>query len=547
MTAAPLSFSGRVTLSFSGRVTYARLRATDPARWTAAALDWRRWAALAGVLGADLGSLVTRLRAAWSGAAADAATAVIDGFRRRITLFRLVCWRVDQALSEFAAALGRARSLLDRARAAGLVIHDDGTVSAPPPATAPAGSAAPAAASVGAIIGSAGVATGSAAPVAGSADLAAALSIAAEADTATVERLAGISVEAVPPRARDRPSCAATAAEVRAWWGGLGAAERMWLLAVEPGSVAGFAGVPVADRDLANRLLLDTLPNRAGLDALRARIDGASGSAPAGKSGSGDGGYGSAWSSGGGDGGSGDGGSGLRAYLIGLNVAADGRAVIALGDPDLADNVLTHVPGMTADLESVGGELTRAERVAERATDVRPAEATSAILWLDYDAPDFLDEAWSARQAEEGAAGLRSFQEGLRTTHEGAGRLTVLGHSYGSLLVGRAAAGGLAAENVVFVGSPGVGADSVGELHLPAGQRVWASTSVSDPIQYLAIDPVDRHPGRDLWFGRDPSDPGFGARVFHSQVDAGHLGYWDPGRPALDALAAITLGDRPGP
>src|SRR5699024_2875351 len=101
---------------------------------------------------------------------------------------------------------------------------------------------------------------------------------------------------------------------------------------------------------------------------------------------------------------------GPRAYLIGLDVAADGRAVVALGDPDRAANVLTHVPGMTADLASVGGELTRAERVAARAGELGPGTATSSVLWLDYDAPDFLHEAWSSRPAATGATGLRRFQ-----------------------------------------------------------------------------------------------------------------------------------------
>ncbi len=49
-------------------------------------------------------------------------------------------------------------------------------------------------------------------------------------------------------------------------------------------------------------------------------------------------------------------------------------------------------------------------------------------------------------------------------------------------------------------------------------------------------------PGRDLWFGPNPSDPAFGAHVFASQFAAGHLGYWDPGGVALDAITGITLG-----
>jgi alpha-beta hydrolase superfamily lysophospholipase len=220
---------------------------------------------------------------------------------------------------------------------------------------------------------------------------------------------------------------------------------------------------------------------------------------------------------------------------------------------------------MTSDLASSGGELSRAERVAQRATALGPAASTSAVLWLDYDAPDFVDEAASARQAEAAAPTLRRFQEGLRAGHEGpATRQVVLGHSYGSLVVGKAAAGpGLDADDVVFVGSPGVGVDSAASLHVPAG-HVWSSTAKTDIIQYAAASPGGlvrtlagsdgfpaggllalTRPERDLWFGHNPSDPAFGARVFATQHDGGHLGYWDSGKPALDALAEITLGRTP--
>jgi hypothetical protein len=254
-------------------------------------------------------------------------------------------------------------------------------------------------------------------------------------------------------------------------------------------------------------------------------------------------------------------GDGPRAYLLRLDLAGDGRAVVALGDPDRSADVLTQVPGMTADLASYNGELSRAERVAERAAELAPATATSAVLWLDYDAPDFVDEAASPRQAEAGAAGLTRFQDGLRAGHlDRTAHQTVLGHSYGSLLVGSAAAQpGLQADDVVFVGSPGVGVDSAKELH--AGQ-VWSTTSRSDVIQHLpeapsslvgdlaiaALSPVPGglavfgRPEDDLWFGTNPSDPKFGAHVFASQPDGGHLGYWDRGGPALDAITEITVG-----
>lgn len=500
----------------SAGVVYARLRSTDPAHWRALAVAWRSWAALAGRLSAEFGPLLTRLGATWSGAAADAAARQLARLRRRLVRFRLACWQADQAVSEFAAALERARALLARARATGLTVADDGTARN--------------------------------ASAAGAADLAAALSVAADADLAGADRLGRLTAaiaDPAEPAVPDRPACDASPAAVRRWWAGLTPAQRQWLLAAEPGAIGTLDGVPAADRDAANRLALDEQRAevdrrlaaadgrqrarlrelRAGLDALADRLaDDA----------------------------------GPRAYLLGFDVAGEGRAVVALGDPDRAANVLTHVPGMTAGLSSLGGELTRAERVAMRAAEVAPAAATSAVLWLGYDAPDFVHEAASARQAESAAPALRRFQDGLRAGHEGPpARQTVLGHSYGSLVVGRAAAApGLAADSVVFVGSPGVGADSASRLHVSTGE-VWSSTARNDVIQYAAVSPAALvrdlttpvigpvlafgRPEEHLWFGRNPSDLAFGARVF-AAADGGHLGYWDRDRPALDTLAAITLG-----
>jgi hypothetical protein len=95
---------------------------------------------------------------------------------------------------------------------------------------------------------------------------------------------------------------------------------------------------------------------------------------------------------------------------------------------------------------------------------------------------------------------------------------------------------------------------------VPAG-HVWSSTSHSDVIQFAApaagsligklevaavpvIGPALAfgRPSQDLWFGHNPSDPAFGARAFPSDANGGHLGYWEPGSPSLDALASITLG-----
>jgi hypothetical protein len=329
------------------------------------------------------------------------------------------------------------------------------------------------------------------------------------ADATAAARLDELFGTSAAPPTGALPSCTASPAEVRRWWDTLSPGQRDWTLATEPGWIGALDGVPAAARDRANRLLLEGSPIE--------RLD--------------------------------DDRGGLRAYLLRFDPAGDGRAVVALGDPDRAAAVLTQVPGMTADLASFDGELARAERIAVRANELAPHRPTSTIMWLGYDAPDGLGEAASRSRAVAGAPELHRFQAGLRASHQGEpARQTVLGHSYGSLVAGAAATSPGLADSVIFVGSPGVGVDSAAELAVPADD-VWAMTSLTDIIQWAAVSPGSLLESRaffapedDLFFGRNPAGPAFGARTVASQPDAGHLGYWDEGRPALDALARITLG-----
>jgi hypothetical protein len=126
----------------------------------------------------------------------------------------------------------------------------------------------------------------------------------------------------------------------------------------------------------------------------------------------------------------------------------------------------------------------------------------------------------------------------------------VLGHSYGSTVVGYTARdSGLAADDVIFVGSPGVGTAHAGDLGLPAG-HVWSSTAAYDPIRLTIAgrtlaDALLPPAADDLWFGADPSGARFGARVFDSAPGSPwhpaqtHSAYLNPG-PALDAITRIT-------
>ncbi|MET8361434.1 alpha/beta hydrolase [Micromonospora sp. NPDC005171] len=531
-------------------VGYRQLWAVDPDGWRAAGAAW---AGLIGPLNRRVGELRAaggRLRGGWSGAAATAADTRLAGLRDELASVAPALIEVDQVLAELAGRLtvqkARLTEAVAQAEAAGLLVDRSGGVRVDPVRVRPTDRAGVAAAAVAA----AGVA----------AALRAALDGAAAADRVAADRLAELARAAgtgwASPPPPGRPAPGAAPALVSAWWSGLTPAQRRWLIGREPAVVGGLDGVPVAARDQANRLRLDAwraelLAERrrllarvppgplatvrlrgvvgrlAGLDALVGRLTG-------------------------------DGAP--RAYLLGLDPAGEGRVVVALGDPDHADRVLTYVPGMTAGLDDAPGELGRAARVLDRCAALAPGERSAAVLWLDYDAPDLLTEAASAGQARDAGPALHRFQEGLRATHEGPpARQTVLGHSYGSLVVGVAAREhGLAADALVFVGSPGVGASHAAELGVPPGQ-VWASSAPDDVIRAAqSPDELARRvllrtaplaavlgwpgqTGHELWFGHDPSDPGFGGRVFGSGR-GGHTGYWDPGNPALDGMARVVLG-----
>ncbi|MEO3775940.1 alpha/beta hydrolase [Micromonospora sp. B11E3] len=520
---------------------YARLWAADPAGWAAAGAAWSGLTGLVDRRAAALEGAAGRLRTGWTGAAAGSAGGRVDALRGQLTALAPAAIEVDQVLAEFAGRLHLAKARLAEAvalaDAGGVRLDRQGRAAVDPAAARPVESAA--------------VARVAAA-------VAAALESADAADREAAGRLdelaaaAGAGWLAPPPPWRPAPGT--DPATVRSWWAGLTAAERRWLVAREPELVGRLDGVPATARDQANRLLvgqrrevllaersrlLGRLPggplelaglarveaSLSGLDALTARLAG---------------------------------GGQPRAYLLGLDPGGEGRAIVALGDPDRADRVLTYVPGMTAGLADATGELGRAARVRDRCAALDPTGSTAAVLWLDYDAPDFLHEAVLPGQARDAGPALHRFQEGLRATHDGPpARQTVLGHSYGSLVVGTAARDhGLAADALVFVGSPGVGVDGATGLRLPAGE-VWASTAPDDvirlarppdalarrilvgagPLAAVLAGPEDHA----LWFGRDPTDPGFGARTFPSGR-YGHTGYWEPGNPALDGMARIVLG-----
>jgi hypothetical protein len=100
---------------------------------------------------------------------------------------------------------------------------------------------------------------------------------------------------------------------------------------------------------------------------------------------------------------------------------------------------------------------------------------------------------------------------------------------------------GLKADDIAFVGSPGVGASNVDQLSAGRG-HVYVGGAEHDPvIQATSGD----------WFTKDgsstgPYDSSFGARQFgtsgESWVGHAHSSYYDKGSESLDNLAKIATG-----
>ncbi|GGX17485.1 alpha/beta hydrolase [Streptomyces noursei] len=212
-------------------------------------------------------------------------------------------------------------------------------------------------------------------------------------------------------------------------------------------------------------------------------------------------------------------------YMLGFDSKGDGKTVIGMGNPDTADNVGVFVPGTSTTVsDSTGVNLIRMDKLQNAAGDADHDAKTSMIFWLGYDAPEIpgsqagnLDVAGTGR-AEGAAPDLRHFTHGLRASHEGApANLTVLGHSYGSTVVGAGASGGggLDADNIAVVGSPGMTVDRATELNIDP-DHVYVGLAEDDGISAAT----------DLTLGADPSAKSFGGHRFKVDTHE-HSGYWD--------------------
>ncbi|MFE3515312.1 alpha/beta hydrolase [Streptomyces sp. NPDC059166] len=353
----------------------------------------------------------------------------------------------------------------------------------------------------------------------------------------------------------------ASPADRRDWWAALTQEQREEYLAVYPDLIGNLDGIPALVRDAANRdnlqLLIGELSGRdddkattqlAGLREIDRQLNAAPkpGEPPM--------------------------------MLLGISDEGNGRAIVSYGNPDTSRNVAAYVPGLNTalDEEFATGDLKRALDTAIATREIDPSSAT--VAWLGYDAPQLIDGRESLavagnERAEVGGRAFREFMDGLGVVNENSDpHMVAIGHSYGSRTVGAATQlpGGIAGvDDIVLVGSPGVGVDraeelGVGREHVFVGaaenDQVTKAPSklqgnmfaVAGPVGYVVGGLVDRG-NDDLWFGKDPASEAFGAKRFHVDEGPGiipgglaaHSLYFDRARAdsaSADSIALIAAG-----
>ncbi|MGW1816898.1 alpha/beta hydrolase [Streptomyces sp. NPDC002125] len=220
-----------------------------------------------------------------------------------------------------------------------------------------------------------------------------------------------------------------------------------------------------------------------------------------------------------------------RAFLM-FDGRDGGRGVEVFGDLSRAGRIAVLVPGAGVDLDHYG----RLRRGAEALLgELGPGTAVAA--WLGYRTPTTLGpSSLTAARAEGAAPGLRTFVREVRRVRPVA-RVSLLCHSYGSVVCARAASG-LDVADIVLYGSPGTGAKDAAALGTRA--TVWAGRGGEDWIGRVPhmVLPL---PFGTVGFGTDPVSPEFGAEVFDAG-DAAHSGYLIRGSVALRGIAAIVAG-----
>lgn len=212
-----------------------------------------------------------------------------------------------------------------------------------------------------------------------------------------------------------------------------------------------------------------------------------------------------------------------------------GRAVEVLGDLGSARNIAILVPGMGNSLETFGGQADRGEAIRHET-----GPGTAVVVWMDYDSPQGIRAAMSKDAAHAGGPRLASFVEELGAEKLPSAKVTLVGHSYGTDVVGQALLNGAHADRVVLTGSPGIDkhVDQATDLVAPP-TRLYVERAPGDYVAYTQ------------WHGPDPADFPDAIRMATNDVLAGdeaisvhwHNEYYRTNSESLRNVGRVVRGD----
>jgi pimeloyl-ACP methyl ester carboxylesterase len=231
-------------------------------------------------------------------------------------------------------------------------------------------------------------------------------------------------------------------------------------------------------------------------------------------------------------------------HFLFFDPAGDGKTAEVFGDLNRAARIAVLVPGVDSTLadfdRGLGGVARRAPGVQGRTLYQQLSKRdpdVAVISWLGYDPPEGIGLAAATEgRARAGARQLTTFVRDVQGQRPGA-TVTLIGHSYGSLVAGLAAPSLPQVGDVIALGSPGMGADRAADL---GGAHVWSALAPQDWIRRI---PQVRVLG--LGLGRRPSSPGFGATALPTDGVAGHDYYLTEGSATLRAVTDIVLSGGP--
>ena len=337
------------------------------------------------------------------------------------------------------------------------------------------------------------------------------------------------------------------AIDVATWWSHTPAVARDQLTVDLSGVVGNLEGVPYAQRDAANRAFLartehdiqaqlDAGVGRAMEEELQGRLrmlDAVEQSLRTGA-------------------------SGQHRSLVALDVTAQGRAVIAVGDVTQADYVTFFVPGMYVGVaEQLVDWTGNAETslIEQQAWLDRLGQdgEVATIAWIGYHTPTVvniagLDLAYQGRDALTGSVqglnAVRTLAAGAAADPERASSpyVSIVAHSYGSTAAMLALQeNDISVDALVLVGSPGSPATNVDDLKV-TGQNVWVAAADTDPVPRSGVfgsQPLDADFGATRFSVRATTDPITGEKL---DDISGHVYYFWPGTTAVRNTALIVIG-----